>query len=76
MRCTTSTQVVIHTTWHTLFRGFHEMIYAGIVSYGADKGNLDDIYRFYCADVARKAMPSFGEYEKCGWSEKMTGPGL
>ena len=52
------------------------MIYAGIVSYGADKGNLDDIYRFYCADVARKAMPSFGEYEKCGWSEKMTGPGL
>ena len=67
---------IIHTTWHTLFRGFHEMIYAGIVSYGADKGNLDDIYRFYCADVARKAMPSFGEYEKCGWSEKMTGPGF
>ena len=67
---------MIHTTWHTLFRGFKEMIYAGVVSYGTNKGNLDDIHKFYCASVARKALPSYGEYEKCGWSEKMTGPGL
>ena len=52
------------------------MIYAGVVSYGTREENLNDIRRFYCADVARKALPSYGEYEKCGWSEKMTGPGL
>lgn len=68
---------IIHTTWHTLFHGFSEMIYAGMRSYyGTNKKNLDDIYRFYCASVVRKALPSCGEYEKCGWSEKMTGPGL
>lgn len=67
---------IIHTTWHTLFKGFREMIYAGVVSYGTTKENLDDIHRFYCASAARKALPSYGEYEKCGWSEKMTGPGL
>ena len=58
------------------FDGFREMIYAGVLSYGTNKKNLDDILRFYCADIARKALPSFGEYEKSGWSEKMTGPGL
>jgi len=67
---------IIHTTWHTLFHGFREMIYAGVISYGTDEINLDDIHRFYCAFVARKALPSFGEFEKCGWSEKMTGAGL
>lgn len=67
---------LIHTTWHTLFHGFREMIYAGVLAYGTDQENLDDIRRFYCAAVARKALPSSGEYEKCGWSETMTGPGL
>ena len=67
---------IIHTTWHTLFRGFREMIYAGVVAYGTDNENLKDIHKFYCAHLARMAMPSNGEYEKCGWSEKMTGPGL
>lgn len=67
---------IMHTTWHTLFRGFREMIYAGIVSYNTYSENLNDIHRFYCASVARKVLPSFGEYKKCGWSEKMTGLGL
>lgn len=66
---------IIHTTWHTLYRGFKDMIYAGVASYGTNKENLD-VYRFYCADVSRKAMPAHGEYEKCGWSEQMIGPGL
>ena len=67
---------IIHTTWHTLFKGFRQMIYAGVLSYGAKKENPDDIHNFYCADVARKAMPSHGDYKKSGWSEKMMGPGL
>lgn len=67
---------IIHTTWHTLYRGFRELIYAGVVSYGTDNENLGDILRFYCASVARKALPAHGKYEECGWSEKMIGPGL
>lgn len=67
---------IIHTTWHSLFKGFSEMVYAGVVSYGAENKNLSDIRSFYCAHLARMAMTSNGEYEKCGWSEKMTGPGL
>lgn len=67
---------IIHTTWHTLFRGFRDMIYAGVVAYGSSKEDPGDIIRFYCASVARKALPSQGDYEKSGWTEKMTGPGL
>ena len=67
---------IIHTTWHTLFKGFREMVYAGVMSYGTDAENTDDVLRFYCARVARMVMPSHGDYENCGWSEKMTGPGL
>ena len=67
---------IIHTTWHTLFNGFKEMIYSGVVSYDTNEEDFNRIYQFYAASVARKAMPSYGEYEKCGWSEKMTGPGL
>ncbi len=78
VECVTSNSLygIIHTTWHTLnIRGFREMIYAGVLSYGTDKKGLDDIHRFYCANVARKAMPADGSYPDCGWSEKMTGPG-
>ncbi|MEE1350569.1 MAG: family 20 glycosylhydrolase [Clostridia bacterium] len=66
---------VIITTWHTLQRGFREMIYAGACAY--DKKVMGDMemQQLYCSHVARKALPSYGEYEKCGWSEKMTGPG-
>ena len=68
---------IIHTTWHTLFRSFSTMIYAGEISYGANKKILDNsMLRFYSASIARKALPAHSEYEKCGWSEKMTGPGL
>lgn len=67
---------VIITTWNTLQCGFREMIYAGACAY--DKKAMGDMemQRIYCSHVARKALPSYGEYEKCGWSEKMTGPGL
>ena len=65
---------IIHTTWDTLFKGFREMIFAGVMSYGTRKENFHDILRFYCASVARKAMPSMGEYEKSGWAKKMTAP--
>lgn len=67
---------IIHTTWHTLFTGFTKMIYAGVASYTSNKEIRSDANMFYCAAVVRKALPSCGEYEKCGWSEKMTGPGL
>ncbi len=67
---------IIHTTWHTLYQGFRGMIFDGVLSYGAKNRDHDDIFRFYCAEVARRALPSGGEYSRCGWSEDMTGPGL
>ncbi len=67
---------ILHTTWHTLHKGFREMIYAGCAAYGIRDKSVETVRRFYCAELARKAMPAHGEYEKCGWSEKMTGPGL
>lgn len=67
---------IIHTTWHTLYRGFREMVYAGVASYGLKDKNPDDILRFYCASVVRKVTPSGGRYEISGWSPKMLGPGL
>lgn len=68
---------IIHTTWHTLYAaGFRGLVYSGILAYGTEAKDIDVERRFYCASVARKVMPAHGEYEKCGWSEKMTGPGL
>jgi len=67
---------ILHTTWHTLHKGFREMVYAGCAAYGIKDKSVNDVRRFYCAELARKAMPAHGAYEKCGWSEKMTGPGL
>ena len=68
---------LMHTTWNTLeVFGFREMVYAGVSAYGAGDKNMDDIHRFYCAELARKVMPSGGVYEKAGWSEKSVGPGL
>lgn len=64
---------IIHTTWHTLYRGFDKMIYAGALAYNNDNKNAS---RHYSARVARMALPAQGDYEKCGWSEKMVGPGL
>ncbi|MBQ2966840.1 MAG: family 20 glycosylhydrolase [Clostridia bacterium] len=66
---------VMHTTWNTLQHGFKEMVYGGVIYYGADRNDVD-IQRFYCASVARVAMPSNGKYEKSGWVETSTGPGL
>lgn len=67
---------ILHTTWHTLHKGFREMIYAGCLAYGIKDKSVETVRRFYCAELARKAMPACGDFAKCGWSEKMTGPGL
>ncbi len=62
-------QGIIQTTWHTLFRGFTKMIYAGFAAYGSDED-------YNSASIARRALPSGGDYEKSGWMEKTIGPGL
>ncbi len=67
---------IIHTTWHTLYQGFRAMVYDGVLSYGAEDNDLDDVFRFYAASIVRKTSPSYGDYKKTGWSEEMTGPGL
>ncbi len=67
---------IIHTTWHTLHRGFREMVYAGKASFDINDNEKNDILKFYCASVARKVLPAAGVFEKSGWSDKMTGAGL
>ena len=68
---------IIHTTWHTLEGGgFREMIFAGRIAYDAEPDLNGDIRRFYCAQVARKVMPSNGEYLKSGWTKEMISPQL
>ncbi|MBQ4528015.1 MAG: family 20 glycosylhydrolase [Clostridia bacterium] len=67
---------IIHTTWHTLFKGYSRLVYAGMMSYNSEYKSVCEINFAYSAHVARKAMPSAGDYEKSGWSEKMMGPGL
>lgn len=66
---------IMQTTWHTLFYGFREMVYAGALSYGLEEAE-SDARRFLCAHIARRAMPSMGDYYSAGWAERMTGPGL
>lgn len=68
---------IIETTWNSLhLNGFRTMVYAGAISYDESRKNYADIFHFYCAYIARKAMPAYGKYEKGGWSERMTGAGL
>lgn len=68
---------IIQTTWHTLNSDcFRQMIYSGMLSYGIDKKDARDIRAFYCANLARKVMPSNGEYEKSGWSKRMISNGF
>lgn len=64
---------VIHTTWHTLFASFSELIYAGDLYYNPDSAVFD---RSYAAFVARHALPSGGNYTASGFSEQSTDPGL
>jgi hypothetical protein len=66
---------IIHTTWHTLYTGYRELVYAGILSWGKQYG-FGDAFRFYCAEISRKVLFTGGVYEDAGWSDKMVGPGL
>lgn len=66
----------VQTTWNTLNTGFRELIFSGVVAYGAKESEYNDIKKFFCANLARKVMPSKGDYQKCGWSPLSTGAGL
>lgn len=74
---------IMHTTWHTMYKGFPQMMYAGDYSYKQDGKGLNTICladieenRFKTAEILRKVYPSGGIYDGAGWSEKSVGPGL
>ena len=67
---------IMHTTWHTLAKGFPIMLYAGLTAYGNRVAIHPKEIRFYAAEVVRRVMPAKGVYEDAGWSEKVVGPGL
>lgn len=60
---------IIHTTWHTLYKGFPKMIYAAFKAYGTSE-------QYSAAMIARKSLPAEGIYENSGWMEYSVGPGL
>ena len=66
----------MHTTWHTLAKGFPVMLYAGKVAYNGETGIHTKEVRFLTAETVRRVMPANGVYEDAGWSEKVIGPGL
>lgn len=68
---------IMHTTWHTLFSGFPAMVFSGKSSWNKSAYMIHKKEGYhYCASIVRKVCPANGDYEKAGWSEKMTGPGL
>lgn len=68
---------IMHTTWNTLHVGFPVMVYSGVASWYGNTDSLNEKeFRFHSAAIARKVLPAKGAYERAGWSEKSTGPGL
>ena len=67
---------VMYTTWHTLFRGFPIMLYAGRAAYSGQTEIHPKEVRFSAAEAVRRVMPANGVYENAGWTEQVIGPGL
>ena len=67
---------IMHTTWHTLSKGFPIMLYSGRAAYSGETEVKSKEVRFSAAEVARRVLPAHGVYEDAGWSEKVIGPGL
>ena len=67
---------IMHTTWHTLSKGFPIMLYSGRAAYSGETEVKAKEVRFSAAEVARRVLPAHGIYEDAGWSEKVIGPGL
>ena len=67
---------IMHTTWHTLSKGFPIMLYSGRAAYSGETEVKPKEVRFSAAEVARRVLPAQGVYEDAGWSEKVIGPGL
>ena len=66
----------MHTTWHTLSKGFPIMLYSGRAAYSGKTEVKAKEVRFSAAEVARRVLPAQGVYEDAGWSETVIGPGL
>ena len=61
---------IMHTTWHTLTRGFFYVAMAAMGGYeditACDKRKV----RTQSAALLRKVMPVHGDYDKAGWSKE------
>jgi hypothetical protein len=66
----------LHTTWHTLSKGYRYVLLAGV-------GGFEDISTYSrltastnAATLLRKVMPCGGVYEKAGWSRVQIGESI
>ena len=66
----------LHTTWHTLSKGFRYVLLAGVGGFE----NLDGYDRLAAAvnaaSLLRRVLPCGGDYEKAGWNKVQIGEGI
>jgi hypothetical protein len=60
----------LHTTWHTLTKGIHLTLLAGVGGFESIDQYQKLQARTNTATLLRKVMPCGGIYERAGWSQK------
>ena len=60
----------LHTTWHTLTKGIHLTLLAGVGGFESIDQYQKLQARTNTATLLRKVMPCGGIYERAGWSKK------
>lgn len=60
---------ILHTTWHTLSRGFPMITVAALCGFESLSPTPSEDYRTMTAALLRKVFFVDGDYEKAGWSK-------
>lgn len=60
---------LLHTTWHTLSKGFPRVLVAAVCSFDSEDTLGSFNKRTASAAILRKVLPVNGDYVKAGWSK-------
>ena len=63
----------LHTTWHTLSKGFRYVLLAGVGGFESIDGYDRSAATANAAALLRKVLPCEGDYEKAGWARHQVG---
>ncbi len=64
---------LLHTTWHTLSRGYRYVLLAGVGGFEGIDSYDKLAASSNAASLVRRVMPCGGDYEKAGWSKRQIG---